>query len=74
MNPFGKKMTFEEEQLAHERAREFDDRVEKILDSKGDDVKVEDVIAAINEASVEMDPDHRELKYELDEDAGENDY
>ncbi len=68
---FRKPGSFEEGQIAKERAAEFEALVAEKLAALGDDAEIEEVAAAINAASREMDPEIDELKYVMDGDENE---
>jgi hypothetical protein len=66
------RMNFEQSRIAAEEHEKFKQLVaEKHAAMDRDDMSDDEFIAmtvrAINEASEELDPDHGELKYELDE-------
>lgn len=67
MDIFGKRMTFEQERIADEKGVEFEQRVETHLEALDRDASPQEILAAINAAGAEMDPDHGELVYEMDD-------
>lgn len=69
---FPRQLTFEEQQIAREESEAFQQLVAAKVAQLGEDPSIEDFAAAVNDASIEMDPDDGELKYELDEGAERN--
>jgi hypothetical protein len=60
------RMTFEEERIADEKAQAFHDRMAEIL-ADVQDPTPDQIAAAIGRAHQDLDSDHGELRYELDD-------